>query len=306
MEGFEADDLIATYARIATEKGWHTTVISADKDLMQLMSDTVSIYDPMKHIMLTQDNVIKKFGVTADKMTDVQALMGDSVDNIPGATGIGPKGAADLINEFGSLEALLNNLDQVKNEKKRAILMRDKEQILISQQLVCLNSQAPVTQDLDAFAIKAPHIDKIESFIRENNFKSLINRPLSKSKKNVSRKNLSNSKPKIKLFDNIINSTRNTLFTDKSYSKTKLKTNEINPIYQTSSKPKNNKENIFRNNARRILRNQARNNLLSNCLTERASIDAARDVNNNPKEEEIKKSQAINQAIYSFAREIFE
>lgn len=123
----------------------------------------------------------------------------------------------------------------------------------------------------------------------ENNFKSLINRPLSKSKKNVSRKNLSNSKPKIKLFDNIINSTRNTLFTDKSYNKTKLKTNEINPIYQTSSKPKNNKENIFRNNARRILRNQARNNLLSNCLTERASIDAARDVNNNPKEEEIKK-----------------
>lgn len=176
MEGFEADDLIATYARIATEKGWHTTVISADKDLMQLMSDTVSIYDPMKHIMLTQDNVIKKFGVTADKMTDVQALMGDSVDNIPGATGIGPKGAADLINEFGSLEALLNNLDQVKNEKKRAILMRDKEQILISQQLVCLNSQAPVTQDLEAFAIKAPHIDKIESFIRENNFKSLFNK----------------------------------------------------------------------------------------------------------------------------------
>ncbi len=174
MEGYEADDLIATYSQIATKKGWHTTIVSADKDLMQLMSDTVSLYDPMKKKIITNEDVLNKFGVLPEKVTDVQSLMGDSTDNIPGATGIGPKTAAALINEFGSLENLLNNINTIKNEKRRAILERDKDQILISQKLVTLNNQAPVSEDLSAFKAKEPHIETIEQFLIENNFKSLL------------------------------------------------------------------------------------------------------------------------------------
>ena len=174
MEGFEADDLIASYARIATEKGWHTTVVSADKDLMQLMNDNVSLYDPMKKKLITDEDVLNKFGVLPNKVTDVQSLMGDSTDNIPGATGIGPKTAASLINEFGSLENLLNNLSQVKNEKRRAILERDKEQILISQKLVTLCTTAPVEEDLSIYAAKIPDLEKIKQFLVQNRFKSLL------------------------------------------------------------------------------------------------------------------------------------
>lgn len=173
MEGYEADDLIATYSDIATKKGWHTTIVSADKDLMQLMNNHVSLYDPMKKKIITDEDVLNKFGVLPDKVTDVQSLMGDSTDNIPGATGIGPKTAAALINEFGSLENLLNNIQSIKNEKRRNILERDKEQILISQKLVTLNNQAPVSSDLSAFKAKEPQFETIESFLIENNFKSL-------------------------------------------------------------------------------------------------------------------------------------
>lgn len=174
MEGYEADDLIATYARIAKEKGWHTTVVSADKDLMQLMNEDVSLYDPMKKKYLTNEDVLNKFGVLPDKVTDVQSLMGDSTDNIPGATGIGPKTAASLINEFGSLENLINNISQIKNEKRRAILERDKEQILISQKLVTLATDAPVDTDLSIYRAKTPDLSLIEAFLIENRFKSLL------------------------------------------------------------------------------------------------------------------------------------
>lgn len=174
MEGYEADDLIATYARIAKEKGWHTTVVSADKDLMQLMNEDVSLYDPMKKKYLTNEDVLNKFGVLPDKVTDVQSLMGDSTDNIPGATGIGPKTAASLINEFGSLENLINNIAQIKNEKRRAILERDKEQILISQKLVTLATDAPVDTDLSIYKAKTPDLGLIEAFLTENRFKSLL------------------------------------------------------------------------------------------------------------------------------------
>lgn len=174
MEGFEADDLIATYARIASQKGWQTRVISADKDLMQLMSDTVSLYDPMKRKEITMADVQNKFGVTPDKVIDVQALMGDSTDNIPGATGIGPKTAAELINQFGSLDSLLQHLSDIKQEKRREGLIRDTAQILMSKKLVELDSHAPVGEDLDVFKAKDPNYEQIESFLIENDFKSLL------------------------------------------------------------------------------------------------------------------------------------
>lgn len=186
MEGYEADDLIATYARIATQKGWHVNVISADKDLMQLMNDSVSVYDPMKKKELTTEDVLKKFGVTPNKVTDVQSLMGDSTDNVPGASGIGPKTAAELINQFGSLENLLTHLDDIKNEKRRESLKKDKEKIIISQKLVQLDAYAPVSEDLSVFEAKNPNLDEIDAFLTENNFRSLLGKTTLWTRKRIS------------------------------------------------------------------------------------------------------------------------
>lgn len=176
MDGYEADDLIATYARLATEKGWKTRIISGDKDLMQLMDESVSLYDPLKRKDITTEDVIKKFGVLPNKVIDVQSLMGDSVDNIPGAMGIGPKTAAELINTFGSLDNLLDNLDKIKQPKRREGLIRDKDQILISKQLVSLNKHAPVDPNLSLFKLQKPNYEKIVSFLTKNEFKSLVNK----------------------------------------------------------------------------------------------------------------------------------
>ena len=174
MEGYEADDLIATYAKLATEKKWATTVISADKDLMQLMSDSVSLYDPMKKKTITLQDVHDKFGVTPDKVTDVQALMGDSTDNIPGAAGIGPKTAAELIQRFGSLHNLLDHLEEIPQQKRRETLIRDKEQILISEKLVLLATNAPVSPDLTLFQKRPYHPQQLIHFLVQNGFQSLI------------------------------------------------------------------------------------------------------------------------------------
>ncbi|MGN1063111.1 MAG: DNA polymerase I, partial [Alphaproteobacteria bacterium] len=174
MEGFEADDLIATYARIACKKGWHARVISADKDLMQLVNDKVSLYDPLKRKDITAQDVIAKFGVPPDKVVDVQSLMGDSVDNIPGATGIGPKTASELINTFGSLDNLLAHLSDIPQQRRREGLIRDTEQILISRRLVTLDTQVPVSEELERFRVQKPDYEKIFHFLKENNFNSLL------------------------------------------------------------------------------------------------------------------------------------
>lgn len=174
MEGYEADDLIATYASLATKAGWQTTVISADKDLMQLMSDSVSLYDPMKKKMLGLEDVQNKFGVSPDKVIDVQSLMGDSTDNIPGASGIGPKTAAELIQKFGTLHNLLEHLDKIPQEKRREGLIRDKQQILISEKLVTLDKNAPVNNDFERFKTKPYNTTTLMDFLTKNNFQSLI------------------------------------------------------------------------------------------------------------------------------------
>ncbi len=176
MEGYEADDLIATYARIAREKGWQVQIISADKDLMQLMRDGVTLYDPMKRKELTNDDVIAKFGVLPDKVTDVQSFMGDSTDNVPGAAGIGPKTAAELINQFGSVAGVFENLHKIKSEKRRAGLERDKELVLISQKLVQLDTHVPVKTQPEEFTVQIPQAEALFQFLSENNFKSLVNK----------------------------------------------------------------------------------------------------------------------------------
>ena len=174
MEGYEADDLIATYADLASKQGWKTTVISADKDLMQLMTDSVALYDPMKKKMLTTTDVQNKFGVTPDKVVDVQSLMGDSTDNIPGANGVGPKTAAELIQKFGTLHNLLGHLDEIPQAKRREGLIRDKEQILISEKLVTLDKNAPVNKDFSKFKTKPYDAPQLTQFLLQNGFQSLI------------------------------------------------------------------------------------------------------------------------------------
>lgn len=174
MEGYEADDLIATYAKRATEKGWHVQVISADKDLMQLMREHVSLYDPMKHKEITLADVEAKFGVLPEKVVDVQALMGDSTDNVPGANGIGPKTASELIRSFGSIENLYEHIDEIKSNKRKETLLRDKEQVFISKKLVALDDNVPVQTPIESFVAKLPNQELLQKFLTENNFKSLI------------------------------------------------------------------------------------------------------------------------------------
>jgi 5'-3' exonuclease len=142
IEGFEADDIIATYARLAREAGGTATIISSDKDLMQLMGDGIDMLDPMKNKRLTLEDVAEKFGVAPNRVVDVQALAGDSVDNVPGAPGIGLKTAALLINEYGDLDALLARAGEIKQPKRREALVENAELIRISRQLVSLDANA--------------------------------------------------------------------------------------------------------------------------------------------------------------------
>lgn len=174
MEGFEADDLLATYARLAHEQNAEVTIVSADKDLMQLVGSGVTIYDPMKQRNIETEQVLEKFGVTPDKVVDVQALAGDTSDNVPGVRGIGIKTAAALINEYGSLENLLENVDAIKQNKRREVLKADADLARISKKLVTLDAFAPVEKPLSDFKTALPDPEKTKAFFAEMGFKSLI------------------------------------------------------------------------------------------------------------------------------------
>src|SRR5947209_11862336 len=147
--GFEADDLIATYVRIACERGASATIVSSDKDLMQLVTDCVTMYDTMKDRRLGIAEVIEKFGVPPSKVVEVQALAGDSIDNVPGVRGIGVKTAAELINAFGDLESLLGRVNEIKQPKRRETLIENTENARVSLKLVQLDNRVPLTVQLD-------------------------------------------------------------------------------------------------------------------------------------------------------------
>ena len=151
---YEADDLIATYAEKILKKGAKVTIVSSDKDLMQLYKKNVRIYDPMKNKFISEDDILKKFGVNSSKVIDVQALAGDSSDNVPGVPGIGVKTAAELINKYGNLEKLLQSAHEIKQNKRRETLIENKEKALISKKLVTLKSDAPVIKNLEEFKLK--------------------------------------------------------------------------------------------------------------------------------------------------------
>ncbi len=180
MEGFEADDIIATYARLAKEAGADVTIVSSDKDLMQLVNDRVTMYDAMKNQEIGHDQVVEKFGLGPDKVVEVQALAGDSTDNVPGVPGIGVKTAAQLLEEYGDLESLLTRAEEIKQPKRRQNLIEFAEQARISRQLVQLRDDVPVDISIEAMGRIEIDAETVLPFLREQGFKSIITRVESK------------------------------------------------------------------------------------------------------------------------------
>ncbi len=176
LEGYEADDLIATYARMTVEAGGTCTIISSDKDLMQLIRPGVDMMDPIKQKKLGPEAVFEKFGVTPDKVVDVQALAGDSTDNVPGAPGIGIKTAAQLITEYGDLETLLKRAGEIKQPKRRESLQQNAGLIRISKQLVQLTDQVPTPAEPETFDKRPPDPNVLLPWLEQQGFKSLIAR----------------------------------------------------------------------------------------------------------------------------------
>jgi len=176
MEGYEADDIIATLARQAREAGGRCTIISSDKDMMQLVGGGVEMLDAMKNIRIDREGVEAKFGVGPERVIDVQALAGDSVDNVPGAPGIGVKTAALLINEYGDLETLLARAGEIKQPKRRETLLTHVDQIVLSKQLVTLDENTPVEVTLEDLELHDPDPDTLMAFLAEMEFRTLTKR----------------------------------------------------------------------------------------------------------------------------------
>ena len=189
LQGYEADDIIATYTRQAVENGQDVVIVSSDKDLMQLIQDGVTMLDPMKGKTIGPDEVYEKFGVGPDRVIDIQALAGDSVDNVPGVPGIGVKTAADLINQYGDLDTLLERAEEIKQPKRREKLIENAEMARISRKLVTLDQNVPdLPYSIDGLDIGEPFSDTLVEFLQSQGFKSVaarlgkaIDTPASKS-----------------------------------------------------------------------------------------------------------------------------
>jgi DNA polymerase-1 len=182
MQGYEADDIMATLAIQAQAAGGSCTIISSDKDLMQLIGPGIDMYDPMKQKPLGEAEVMEKFGVAPDRVIDVQSLAGDSVDNVPGAPGIGLKTAALLINEYGDLDALLARAGEIKQPKRRESLLENADKIRLSRDLVTLKKDTPVTCTLEEFEVRAPDAAVLMAFLGLMEFRTLAGRVATKLK----------------------------------------------------------------------------------------------------------------------------
>ncbi|MGN6571246.1 MAG: DNA polymerase I [Pseudolabrys sp.] len=176
LAGYEADDLIATYARLAGEAGATATIVSSDKDLMQLVNDCTVMYDTMKDVKIGIPQVMEKFGVGPDKVIEVQSLIGDSSDNVPGVPGIGPKTAAELINTFGDLETVLARASEIKQEKRRQSLIDNAELARISKKLVTLDQNVPLTVPIEDLGVHEPDYKHLIAFLKSMGFKTLTQR----------------------------------------------------------------------------------------------------------------------------------
>ena len=207
---YEADDLIATYSKKITDAGGKVTVISSDKDLMQLVSSKIRLFDPMKSKVIGEREVLEKFGVKPKQVIDVQSLAGDSSDNIPGVPGIGIKTASELINRYKNLENLLDKASEIKQNKRRETLISNKDKALLSKKLVTLKDDVPVKENPDEFFIKAIDKDKLYNFLREMEFNRLLSQAISfygepkEKNSNITSKVFNSSKIDIKKYENIL------------------------------------------------------------------------------------------------------
>jgi len=176
---YEADDLIATYAKQIVDAGAKVTVISSDKDLMQLVSEKIRLYDPMKNKVLGENEVFEKFGVKPNQVIDVQSLAGDQSDNVPGVPGIGVKTAAELINKYKTLEVLLQNINEITQNKRRETLLTNKDKAILSKKLVTLKDDVPVKEKPEDFIMKNVDREKLFEFLREMEFNRLLSQAIS-------------------------------------------------------------------------------------------------------------------------------
>ena len=176
VPGFEADDLIATYTRLAVEAGANVTIISLDKDMMQLVSDNVRLLDVMKNRSVGPEQVVEKFGVGPEKVVEVQALAGDAIDNVPGVPGIGPKTAAQLIREYGDVETLIARAQEIKQPKRRTSILENAESARISKRLVRLRDDVPIRVPLENLVMRTPDPEVLLQFLADQGFKSIMAR----------------------------------------------------------------------------------------------------------------------------------
>ena len=205
---YEADDLIATYSKQIINAGAKVTIISSDKDLMQLVSKNIRLYDPMKSKVIGEKEVHEKFGVKPTKVIDVQSLAGDSSDNIPGVPGIGVKTAAELINKYNNLENLLKKADEIPQKKRKQTILENKDSALISKKLVTLKNDVPVKDKIESFLIKEIKKDKLYKFLREMEFNRLLSQAISfygEPEGKVDKKIILKDKIDISKYENILN-----------------------------------------------------------------------------------------------------
>ena len=205
---YEADDLIATYVKEISKLGAKVTVISSDKDLMQLVSKSIRLYDPMKNKLIAEKEVIEKFGVKPHQVIDVQSLAGDTSDNIPGVPGIGVKTAAELINKYGDLDNLLKKASEIKQNKRRETLLQNSDKAILSKKLVTLKDDVPVKDQLSSFILKEVNKENLFNFLREMEFNRLLSQAISfygSDSKSTSKKNNKGSKINTNLYKFITN-----------------------------------------------------------------------------------------------------
>lgn len=175
IEGYEADDIIATLAaKYANHEDFKVVVVSSDKDLFQLLNYNILIFDPIKNIYVDEKQVIEKFGVNSNKLLDLFSLTGDASDNIPGVPGIGPKTAAKLLDEFDSLDNIIENINNIEQTRVRNILTEHKEKALISRELLSLCKKVDLQHDIVKYEVHPPNMEKLLSFLKKYEFNSLI------------------------------------------------------------------------------------------------------------------------------------
>ena len=236
---YEADDLLATYAQQIIKSGAKVTIISSDKDLMQLVSKDIRLFDPMKSKVIGKKEVEEKFGVKPEQVIDVQSLAGDSSDNVPGVPGIGVKTAAELIKKYENLDNLLNSAEEITQKKRRETIIENKKSALLSKKLVTLKNDVPVKEKLDSFLIKNIEKDKLYNFLREMEFNRLLSQAISfygepENKIINKKKDTRINKIDVKKYETILNENQLdkwiSILEKKEIISVDTETNSLNPI----------------------------------------------------------------------------